>query len=95
MTTQDNHTELLDIKETINMTPKEKAEELVKKFMNLNLEKIKLADYSKIYYPTAKQCALIAIIEIINSNPHSNPFNTDIYSTMQYWIDVKNEINSL
>jgi hypothetical protein len=34
------------------MTPKEKAEELVNRYMNLN--KVKLSDYSVIYTPTAK-----------------------------------------
>jgi hypothetical protein len=57
------------------MTSKEKAEELVNKFMNLNLEKIKLADYSKIYYPTAKQCALIAVDGILEvTGGHINQF---------------------
>jgi hypothetical protein len=43
----------------------------------------------------AKKQALIAVTEIINSNPYSNPFNTDVHSTMQYWIEVKNEIEKL
>jgi hypothetical protein len=42
-----------------------------------------------------KQYALIAVQEIINSNPHSNPFNTIPFSTMDYWIDVKKEIEKL
>jgi hypothetical protein len=41
------------------MAPKEKAVELVEMFMNI--KKQKLADYSIIYHPTAKQCALIAV----------------------------------
>jgi len=43
----------------------------------------------------AKKQALIAVTEIINSNPYSNPFYTDVYSTMNYWIEVKNEIEKL
>jgi hypothetical protein len=69
------------------MTPKEKAEELVKSMAFSCRE----CDY----IDKAKQCALIAVQEIINSNPHSNPFNTDIYSTMNYWIEVKQEIEKL
>jgi hypothetical protein len=38
---------------------------------------------------------LNAVQEIINSNPHSNPFNTIPFSTMDYWIDVKKEIEKL
>jgi hypothetical protein len=43
----------------------------------------------------AKQCALIAVNEIICANPHSNPFNTEVYSTMEYWQEVKQEIEKL
>jgi hypothetical protein len=41
------------------MTPKEKAEQLVDRFMAI--KSMKLSDYSLIYYPFAKQCALIAV----------------------------------
>ena len=44
---------------------------------------------------TAKQCALIAVDLIITSNPHSNPFNTEVYSTMDYWQEVKSELEKL
>lgn len=43
----------------------------------------------------AKECALIAVNYIINSNPHSNPLNTDLFSTMEYWQLVKTHIESL
>jgi hypothetical protein len=69
------------------MTPKEKAIELIDKYDSTLTY---LESKSK-----AKQCALIAVTEIINSNPHSNPFNTDVHSTMQYWIEVKNELTNL
>ena len=67
------------------MTPKLKAKELVDKFSTVPL----LDSYE------AKQCALIAVDEIINSNPHSNPLNTDVHSTMSYWQEVKQEIELL
>jgi hypothetical protein len=63
------------------MTPQEKAQELVEKFY---------WDYD-----TAKQCALVAVDCIITSNPHSNPLNTEVYSTMGYWQEVKKEIEKL
>jgi len=69
------------------MTPKEKAKELVDRF-----------DETLTYLESkqkAKQCALIAVDEIINSNPHSNPLNTDVHSTMSYWNEVKQEIEKL
>lgn len=69
------------------MTPKEKAEELVNKMEN---------DFQ--YFASreiAIQHALIAVNYIINSNPHSNPFNTNVESTMSYWKEVKKEISKL
>ena len=72
------------------MKPKEKAEELVLKYLRIdNNTKEWLNKHM------AKQCALITVNEIINSNPHSNPFNTDVYSTMEFWIQVKKEIQKL
>ena len=76
------------------MTSKEKAEELIKKFIPHTRVFHEVLGWED-YIDSAKQCALIAVIEIINSNPHSNPFNTDVHSTMQYWIEVKNEITNL
>jgi hypothetical protein len=67
------------------MAPKEEAKELVEKFSNAAL----LDGYE------SQQCALIAVDYIITSNPHSNPFNTDVYSTMSYWQQVKTEIEKL
>lgn len=44
----------------------------------------------------AKRCAIVCVNEIINSNPHSNPLNTDpIESTMGYWMEVKSELEKL
>ena len=72
------------------MTSKEKAEELVLKYLRIDNNTSEWFNKH-----IAKNCALIAVTEIINSNPHSNPFNTDVHSTMQYWIEVKNEITNL
>lgn len=83
------------------MTPKEKAKELVDKFYQrfpLTMDVITTrGDLSWEYdsWNEAKQCALIAIDNIILANPHSNPFNTDVYSTMDYWIKVKKKIEKL
>jgi hypothetical protein len=68
------------------MTPKEKAEELLRKYWNSKFN---------MHIDIARECALIAVDEIILSNPHSNPFNTDVYSTMEYWQEVKQEIEKL
>jgi hypothetical protein len=79
------------------MTPKEKAEDLVKKFFEFN-HRFKWDSDSDEWthdYYLAKECALIAVNEIINANPHSNPLNTDVYSTMEWWQEVKKEIEKL
>mgnify|MGYP003403755023 FL=1 len=39
-----------------------------------------------------KHFAILCVDEIIISNPHSNPFNTELYSTMEFWQTVKQEI---
>ena len=78
------------------MTPKEKAEQLVESFMNIKQQK--LADYSIIYHPTAKQCALIAVDEIIQELEHlkhTEDCNEDVFDSYQYWEEVKQEIENL
>ena len=65
------------------MTPQEKAKELLWKYLPI-LESWKFYDSN-----LAKQCALIAVDEIIN---------TEIGETVKgydYWQEVKNEINKL
>jgi hypothetical protein len=79
-----------------NMTPKEKAVELVNKYRTY----IRIADkydynVSEDEIHISKQCALTSVNDIINANPHSNPLNTDVYSTMSYWQEVKQEIENL
>ena len=79
------------------MTPKEKAEELVDNYNGLAHSDFHMQtgyDESQ-RFENAKQCALIAVNYIIAANPHSNPFNTEVYSTMGYWLKVKGEIELL
>jgi hypothetical protein len=73
------------------MKEKEKAKELFTKYYFLFPEKHRV-DFG---YKESKECALIAVNEIISSNPHSNPLNTEIYSTMEFWMQVKHEINQI
>ena len=71
------------------MTPKEKAEQLVRKyrgtfFINMNLN-------------DAKQCALIAIDEILQSLGYKK-LSDSPYTTLearQYYVEVKQEIENL
>ena len=63
------------------MTPKEKAKELINKF------KLSTSANTKINIYVAKQCALIAVDEMINYL-NLNGFSTQI----DYWQEVKQEI---
>lgn len=71
------------------MEPKEKAEELVDKFtkyaycLQTENDELFVSELNK----NAKQCALIAVDEILNTN--------DIDSEYSYYLAVKNEINKL
>ena len=67
------------------MEAEKKARELVDKFWNVAL----LDSYE------AKQCARVAVREIINANPHSNPLNTEVESTMLFWNEVLRQIENL
>jgi len=67
------------------INPKEKAKLLVETFENLNPPK--LSDYSKIYYPTAKQCALIVCNEVLGYMGADRGY--------KFWTEVKEEIQKL
>ena len=69
----------------------EKARELINKMYQVD----DITGNYPMCLETAKECALIAVDEILNCNPHTNPFNTDVYSTYDYWFQVKLEIEKL
>lgn len=75
------------------MTPKEKAEELIDKFMNL-YEGIQLVLAKKHW---AKQCALIAVDMIDDIYQKLTPKNEPYYFLfeLEYWQEVKKEIENL
>ena len=66
------------------MSPKEKAESLIKKFESLN--SIKMSDDSRIEYPTAKLCALIVVKYILEA------LDPKDYIGKDYWLKIKNEL---
>ena len=81
------------------MTAKEKAKELVDimSSQTYQYQPYAGARYNKeeIGFEAGKKCALIVVNNIIASNPHSNPFNTEVHSTMPYWNLVKEEIENI
>ena len=84
------------------MIPKEKAQELVNKYIDLT-DECDCLEYSCIcftmYEYKAKQCALIAVDEILNNSIDYNAYDgvseNDIWSDNEYWQEVKKEINEL
>ena len=85
------------------MTPKEKAKELVDKYRELVISApyVDSEDGSCIAETwmltrSAKQCALIAVDEMINELDHL-PFDDQDFGTfkMNYWQEVKQEIQNL
>ena len=67
------------------ITAKEKAVELVDYFMNLN--PVKLSDYSKIYLPTAKNFALKICDEVLGYMGADRGY--------EFWTQVRIEIEKL
>ena len=75
------------------MIPKEKAKELLIKFLYY-VESFSFDQQNE----NAKQCALISVDEIINSNPSYDDYGGNgwiIIDNSEYWKEVKNEIEKL
>jgi hypothetical protein len=71
------------------MTPKEKTIELVNRFTDV--------EDGEMYIGKAKQCALIAVDEIIKALNDDIYIQgeTDIDSHIEYWKEVKQEIDNV
>jgi hypothetical protein len=78
------------------MTPKEKAKELVNKFRDINwlVETPYTSRYEWIQIQEAKQCALIAVDEIL-SELTEIPYGLEYLNRLNYWLEVKQEIEKL
>ena len=66
------------------LTPKEKAEELVYKFMD-----------TRISWKQSKLCALIAVDEIIKAIPDASDDDSPYNHELLWWQELKNEIQNL
>lgn len=73
------------------MTPKDKAKELVDKMWNIDER------YGSIGFHEAKQCALIAVDEILNYDLKAKTESQFIIERRieEYWTEVKQEIEKL
>lgn len=71
------------------MAPKEKVQELIDKFSDL--------EDGEMYIGKAKKCALIAVDEILNNfgTLTEGKKHYSAYCTIKYYEEVKQEINNL
>jgi hypothetical protein len=80
------------MKLVMRLTPKEKAEELVLRYLRID-------DNTKEWFNSyiAKQCALITVDEILNqlSPLDLSPLGTYTNPKIEYWLEVKQEIEKL
>jgi hypothetical protein len=80
------------------MTPKEKAGELLNKIYGETPVRSIISEIEQ-DRQYAKQCALIAVDEIIKANPtgeYGDPFiGNKVYDNKSYWREVKQEIEKL
>ncbi len=72
------------------MTPQERAEDLVLKYLRID-------NNTKEWFNThiAKQCALIAVDEILDLSQIASFRRDNVYMEMEYWGEVIKEINNL
>ena len=73
------------------MTPKEKAIELYNKMYETGFKPKSVL----IRTEQSKECALIAVDEILNSNPNYPEFKENEGTSIRYWEVVKQEIENL
>jgi hypothetical protein len=74
------------------MSPKEKAEELVLKFKELPQEETMMFYLA---FEISKQCALIAVDEILSDYKNYLMHENTEYKGLMYWQEVKKEIELL
>ena len=77
------------------MNAKEKAKEIYCKYADA----LNIRDLQTTANPFVKQCALIAVDEILNNNcgshtDEANATNSEIYCDEYFWGDVKSELQS-
>jgi len=71
------------------MIPQEKAKELYNKFLRY------VPAEEEFEHEYAKQCALIAVDEILSLNKIASLRHDEVYMELEYWLEVKQEIEKL
>ena len=75
------------------MTPKQKAQKLVDKFMTIDSDS-EMFDGFKMKQFYAQRCALIAVDEVLNDDWYIATLEY-LIARKEYWEEVKQEINNL
>jgi len=73
------------------MTPQEKAKDLIDKFVNSSVVVEEENFFHPKPYSLAKQCALIAVDELINATQYESHIHMAFNpcETTEYWLEVK------
>lgn len=79
------------------MTPKEKCDELIDKFVNASVVEEEENYFHPRPYSLAKQCALVFVKEMLNifyvyDSVLNNTVNTEL--AVGFWLEVKKEIKN-
>jgi len=80
------------------MTPKEKAIDLINSYRIILMNEDTECGNEILCTLIAKRCALIAVDEILNSNPSYDDYGGDgwkIIDNTEYWQEVKQKIEKL
>lgn len=80
-------------KNILNMTAKEKANQLIAEYKMILMDSDSECGNEILCTILATKCARLSVRHILSGNPHSNPFNTELNSTFDWWFDVYNELN--
>jgi len=72
------------------MTPKQKANELFFKYYEIIEHTLSIE-----YVLIAKKCAIIAVDEILSLSKIVSLRRDEVYMELEYWIEVKEEIEKL
>ena len=74
------------------MTAKEKAIELVEKYIDIQSE---LEETTQFYWGYAQKCALMAVDEILNLMIKTYDWDENTNGNIHFWQEVKEEIEKL
>jgi len=78
----------------MELTPREKADEIYISFLTI-FENDDEDHFIDTVERICKKASIIAVNEIIKSNPKSPDLENETYNSLIYWADVKNEIEKL